>query len=103
MAHRSAGAGGDAPARTPLDPGAGRAGAPRESIDRFVAEALSAQGKPFPRPVSDRVFLRRVHLDLWGLLPSPEEVESFLWEEDDGKRERRIRALLADSDRYAEH
>ena len=72
-------------------------------IDRFVAEALSAQGMPFPQPVSDRVFLRRVHLDLWGLLPSPEEVESFLWEEDDGKRERRVRALLADSDRYAEH
>ena len=72
-------------------------------IDRFVAAVLSAQGKPFPQPVSDRVFLRRVHLDLWGLLPSPEEVESFLWEEDGGKRERRIEALLADSDRYAEH
>ena len=72
-------------------------------IDRFVAAILSVQGKPFPRPVSDRVFLRRVHLDLWGLLPSPQEVESFLWEESDGKRERRIRALLADSERYAEH
>ena len=72
-------------------------------IDRFVAAVLSAQGKPFPRPVSDRVFLRRVHLDLWGLLPSPREVESFLWEESDGKRERRIQSLLADSDRYAEH
>lgn len=72
-------------------------------IDRFVAAVLSAQGKPFPQPVSDRVFLRRVHLDLWGLLPSPQEVESFLWEESDGKRERRIQSLLADSDRYAEH
>ena len=72
-------------------------------IDRFVAAVLSAQGKPFPRPVSDRVFLRRVHLDLWGLLPSPREVESFLWEESDRKRERRIQSLLADSDRYAEH
>ena len=72
-------------------------------IDRFVAAHLSAQGRPFPQPVSDRVFLRRVHLDLWGLLPSPQEVESFLWEEGGGKRERRVRALLADSDRYAEH
>ena len=72
-------------------------------IDRFVAAHLSAQGRPFPQPVSDRVFLRRVHLDLWGLLPSPQEVESFLREEGGGKRERRVRALLADSDRYAEH
>ncbi len=72
-------------------------------IDRFVAAFLSAQGKPFPQPVPDRVFLRRVHLDLWGLLPSPREIESFLWEEDEDKRERRIRALLEDSDRYAEH
>ena len=72
-------------------------------IDRFVAAHLSAQGKPFPQPVSDRVFLRRVHLDLWGLLPSPQEIESFLWEEGDDKRERRIQALLADSDRYAGH
>ncbi len=72
-------------------------------IDRFVASVLSAQGRPFPQPVSDRVFLRRVHLDLWGLLPSPQEVESFLWEESDRKRERRIQALLADSERYAEH
>lgn len=72
-------------------------------IDRFVAAVLSAQGKPFPDPVPDRVFLRRVHLDLWGLLPSPGEVESFLWEESGGKRERRVRALLADSDRYAQH
>lgn len=72
-------------------------------IDRFVAAHLSAQGKPIPQPVSDRVFLRRVHLDLWGLLPSPAEVESFFWEESDGKREQRVRALLADSDRYAEH
>ena len=72
-------------------------------IDRFVAAHLSARGKPFPQPVSDRVFLRRVHLDLWGLLPSPAEVESFLWEESDGKRKRRVRELLADSERYAEH
>lgn len=72
-------------------------------IDRFVAAVLSAQGKPFPQPVSDRVFLRRVHLDLWGLLPSPREIESFLREENEDKRERRIRALLEDPDRYAEH
>ena len=72
-------------------------------IDRFVAAHLSAQGKLFPQPVPDRVFLRRVHLDLWGLLPSPREVESFLWEESDGKRERQVRTLLEDSDRYAQH
>ncbi len=72
-------------------------------LDRFVAAYFSAQGRPFPQPVSDRVFVRRVHLDLWGLLPSPREVESFLWEEGGGKRERRVRTLLADSGRYAGH
>ena len=44
-------------------------------IDRWVQIYLRQQGFPFPEPVADSVFVRRAYLDLWGLLPSPQEPE----------------------------
>jgi hypothetical protein len=60
------------------------------SIDDFVLAALHRHGIA-PAPMcSDEVFVRRVHLDLLGMLPSAEEVRSFLA---DGRPEKRTRLI----------
>ncbi|MBI3697009.1 MAG: DUF1549 domain-containing protein [Acidobacteria bacterium] len=53
--------------------------------------------------VSDEVFVRRAYLDLWGLLPAPEECEKFLRDSMPNKRARLIDRLLAHNRNYAEH
>jgi mono/diheme cytochrome c family protein len=73
------------------------------SIDRFVAKYLSARRTPEPAAVPDVVFARRVYLDVWGLLPRPEELQAFVDDRAAGKREALVAALLADDQKYAEH
>ena len=54
------------------------AGWPRNDIDRFLLAELEAKGL---RPVADadpRTLIRRLHFDLLGLPPVPEEVELFV-------------------------
>ncbi len=48
---------------------------------------------PSPRS-DDAEFLRRAHLDTIGVIPTPEEVRSFLADESPGKRDRVIEELL---------
>jgi len=72
-------------------------------IDRFL-EPYFAQHKIKPgKPVDDRTFARRVHLDVTGLLPSAAELEQFLGDKQADRRERLVARLLADNRRYAEH
>ena len=54
-------------------------------------------------PVSDAIFLRRASLDVWGLLPTPEEREQFLKDSTTDKRAKLIDHLLANRDNFAEH
>lgn len=71
-------------------------------IDAQVFSKLSRIGiRPFP-PSSDRVFVRRVFLDAIGVLPTPEEVESFVADDSPDKRSRLIDDLL-ERDEYATH
>ncbi len=46
-------------------------------LDRFVAAYLGKHNVAEPQPVADGVFARRVYLDIWGLLPSPGELQAF--------------------------
>src|SRR5690606_4311615 len=49
-----------------------------------------------PAPLcDDATFLRRVHLDVIGLLPSPEETRAFLADTAPDKREQLVDRLLA--------
>ncbi len=74
----------------------------RSWIDRFVFARLAAEGLT-PAPEADPYTLvRRVHLDLTGLPPTPEEVEAFVQDERPDAYERLVDRLLA-SDRYGEH
>jgi hypothetical protein len=73
----------------------------RNAIDRFVLNRLE-QEKVAPSVEADRATLiRRLYLDLVGLLPSPEEVDEFLHDDRPGAYERVVDRLLA-SPHYGE-
>ncbi len=65
-------------------------------IDEEVDKRMVDEGyKPSPRS-DDAEFLRRIYLDLVGVIPSAEKVDSFLSDTDSKKREKVIDELLAD-------
>ncbi|MCB9873223.1 MAG: PSD1 domain-containing protein [Planctomycetaceae bacterium] len=67
----------------------------RRPLDAFVASRLhKSQLAPNPE-ATRRVLIRRVTLDLTGLPPSPEEVESFVSDESPDAYERVVDGLLA--------
>jgi hypothetical protein len=67
----------------------------RSGLDRFVLSKLEAN-KLRPTPQADRVALvRRVHFDLTGLPPSPEQTAAFLADESPDACERLVDRLLA--------
>ena len=72
-------------------------------LDRLVAKHLAARKVSQPAAVSDAVFARRVYLDVWGLLPTPEQLEAFVTDPAPGKRAALVSTLLADEEKYAEH
>jgi Protein of unknown function (DUF1553)/Protein of unknown function (DUF1549) len=83
----------------PPDPPAGE-GSP---IDRFVADYWSARKFKPPAVVGDRVFARRVYLDVIGLPPTVEQLEAFERDTSADKRAKLVDALLADKQAFAEH
>ena len=78
----------------------------RNPIDSFVLEALTSKGLQ-PSPQASKVTLiRRLHLDLLGLPPSPAEVEAFLSDPLPYSYERLVRRLLSSphfGERWARH
>ena len=72
-------------------------------IDRIIDQYLAAKKLPTPAALDDSAFLRRVHLDLVGLLPEADEVRSFIADKSPDKRARLIDSLLADKTAYTEH
>jgi hypothetical protein len=80
----------------PLPPPPPTPGLPpsRNPIDAFIRERLQRDGI-LPSPEADRVtLLRRLHLDLTGLPPSPREVAAFLADSRPDAYETRVEALL---------
>lgn len=63
-------------------------------------DSIVPAGKPM---VSDSIYARRVYLDLWGLLPPPEQLAEFTQSHDPQKREHLVDTLLANKSNYAEH
>src|SRR5262249_13714547 len=72
-------------------------------IDRIVDAYYQQHRIPPPTPIDDATFLRRVSLDLVGLLPTPAQLAAFLADAAPDKRERLIGQLLANNRAYAEH
>jgi len=73
----------------------------RNPIDAFIQTRL-ADDRLTPSPPADkRTLLRRVHFDLIGLPPTPDEMQAFLADESPDAYERVVDRLLA-SPRYGE-
>ncbi|MFM7057599.1 MAG: DUF1549 domain-containing protein [Planctomycetota bacterium] len=72
-------------------------------IDRIL-DAQRQQSGLAPLPtVSDEVFLRRVYLDLTGLLPTPDQRTAFLNDTAADRRERLVNALVQSPVVWADH
>ena len=75
-------------------------------IDAFLLAAMQAQGlKPAP-PADRRTLVRRAYLDVWGLPPTPEQVDAFLHDDSPDAWEKLVEALLASphyGERWARH
>ena len=72
-------------------------------VDRFVSRYLSEHGDREPELIGDAAFARRAYLDIWGLLPPPEDLQAFLADRNPNKRSALVQRLLADNDKYAQH
>lgn len=72
-------------------------------IDLWVDQYFQQHQLTWSKPVDDRTFLRRVYLDIIGLLPSPEELAAFQEDSNPQKREIWIQKLLDRKDDYTQH
>jgi hypothetical protein len=72
-------------------------------IDRIIDAYYARQHVPPPPALDDVAFIRRVYLDLIGMLPSTPELNAFLGDPAADKRARLIRRVLEDKRAYAEH
>jgi hypothetical protein len=82
----------DPPAKEKADAG----GSLRDVIDREITAAWAKEKIVRPGRSSDSVFLRRVYLDLVGMIPTYDEATAFLKDTDPKKREKLVDQLLAD-------
>ena len=89
------------PVQRPLPPPVGESVWARNSIDRFVLARLQAKGLEPSAPASRRTLIRRLSLDLTGLLPTPAEVRAFVDDRSPEAYSRLVNRLL-DSDHYGE-
>jgi uncharacterized membrane protein/mono/diheme cytochrome c family protein len=72
-------------------------------IDRWVDDYFQQNQLSWSEPIDDRTFLRRVNLDIIGLLPTPEELAAFEQDQNPDKRGIRIQELLDRHDDFAQH
>lgn len=92
-----------APKRPALPAVAGAAGrSVRNPIDNFIQSRLAREGLTASPEADPRSLIRRVTLDLTGLPPTAEEVDTFVADKSPQAYERLVDRLLA-SPRYGEH
>ncbi len=83
------------PVRKPAVPEVRDKSWPRGETDRFLLAAMEAKGLRPVKAASKRDWIRRVSLDLTGLPPTAEEVESFLKDQSAEAKARVVDRLLA--------
>jgi hypothetical protein len=75
----------------------------KNPIDRLLRPYFSKRKGKSPKPVDDRVFLRRAYLDLIGLLPTPAQYSAFAADKNPGKYDELADTLLANDEHYMQH
>ena len=73
----------------------------RNEVDRFILARLEAKGLKPNDAASRRTLIRRVYFDLWGLPPTPADVEAFVNDSSPDAYEHLIDRLL-DGQHYGE-
>ena len=58
----------------------------KNPVDQFVNAYFKDKKIAWPEPVNDRTYIRRIYLDIVGLLPPPEKVDAFNADHDPDKR-----------------
>ena len=74
----------------------------KHPVDYFVEQGLAEEGLKFSPETDRRTLARRVALDLTGLPPSPEEVDTFVADKDPNAYPNYVDQLLA-RDSFGEH
>ena len=72
-------------------------------VDQFVNAYFKDKKIAWPEPVNDRTYIRRIYLDIVGLLPPPEKVDAFTADPDPHKRTKMVEELLQRNEDYAQH
>lgn len=72
-------------------------------IDLWVNAYFEENNLTWQAAVDDRTYLRRIYLDVVGLVPSPEELELFTTDSNPDKRSLWLRKLLDRNNDYATH
>ena len=75
----------------------------KNPVDQFVNAYFKSKDISWPTIVDDKIFIRRIYLDIIGLLPPPEKIDSFIADRNPSKRELLIKELLDRNDDYAQH
>ncbi|WP_161888656.1 DUF1549 domain-containing protein [Pontibacter russatus] len=75
----------------------------RNPVDLWVNNYFKENKITWPKVVDDRTYLRRIFLDITGLLPTPEELTAFSQDTRPDKRAIWVRQLLDQDDAYAMH
>ena len=75
----------------------------KHPIDKFTFNYFKKNNIKPKKLIDDRTFLRRVYLDVLGLLPSIAETDSFLKDTNPDKREKLIDKLLSDNKNYTQN
>ncbi|MCO5238125.1 MAG: DUF1549 domain-containing protein [Chitinophagaceae bacterium] len=72
-------------------------------VDLFVNDYFLKHRVEWNKRVDDRTYIRRVYLDVIGLVPNPDTVDVFVKDTRPNKRELLVSGLLARNDDYAQH
>ena len=75
----------------------------KNPVDLWVNQYFLKNKTAWPQVVSDRTYLRRIYLDIIGIVPTPEEVHKFSQDKRPDKRALWVRQLLTRQDDYALH
>lgn len=74
-----------------------------QPIDLLVDQYFKDNNISWSGTVDDRTYIRRVYLDVVGLVPSPDSVEAFVSNADPHKRETLVKNLLNRDHDYTQH
>ncbi len=72
-------------------------------VDLFVNQYFIKNKIAWRKPVDDRTYIRRVYLDIIGLLPSSSELDAFVKDSSPNKRDQLVQMLLNKNEAYAQH